>query len=155
MEGDPSLSIGPLKLWVTGRASIDSGRRWPSDIIAASFSLTTAKTEIIALEIEWTHVSELKAFVHDYASFQNKQDDFRLAFKPMSGCLWWYVSMSRKARIYPCSRMTIYYSEFQADALGFPQGERHRYWINLTEEELERLIQSCRTIIREYPERYS
>ena len=155
MNDSPTLSDGPLHLWAIGRASVDSARRWPSDILNVSFSLMTDTTRIIVQGVRLAHVDELRDFVKTYNQLEIQSGaDFRLEFKPLLGCLRWYISRSKKGGIFPQCRMTIYYSKFRRDTFNLPRGERHGYWINLTDDELAQLIQSCRNVIKMFPVRY-
>ena len=155
MNDNSNLSVGPLHLWGVSRASIDSSQRWPSDVLTTSFSLTTDTTKIILQDVRLADVKELKDFIRTYNQLEIQSGaDFRFEFKPVLSCLKWYFSRNKKGGIFPHSRMTIYYSEFRKDAFNLPQGERHGYWVNLTDDELADLIQSCRNIIQKFPERY-
>jgi hypothetical protein len=144
MEGEPSISIGPLKIWVLGRQFPDHQDYWDGNWLNCT-ALCEGAGSRVQVSGAFIHLGEIKKWREDLQEFHSKlEGSVELpTIEPTLG-------VKIKAQ-----KSSTGHLDCQVDITGEPIIERHHYLFDIDQSYLPGLSSQLAAILREYPIRGS
>jgi hypothetical protein len=140
MKGEPSIALGPLKIWVVGRPFPHAGDYWESnwlDVVARCEG-AGSRVEVAG---RFLHLGEVRTWKNDLASFQERLDG-QLDMATMEPTLKVAIrAKSSKTGHLDCT----------VALTGDHLTEEHRFALEIDQSYLPGLVRQLGAVLREYP----
>jgi hypothetical protein len=140
MNGEPSIALGPLKIWVTERPFPNSGDYWESNWLDV-----TARCEGVGSRVEvagrFLHLGEVRRWKNDLVAFQDRLSG-RVDLATMEPTLKVAVEAKNSKTGHLDCTVAI---------TGDHLSEEHRFSFGIDQSYLPGLLAQLGAVLREYP----
>ena len=140
MQEEPSISIGPLKIWISGRQFPDHQDYWDGNWLNAT-ALCEGEGSRVKLHGAFIHLGELQKWKEDLQQFQ----------RTLVGSVELPTIEPTLQIKFVARKSGTGHLDCEIELTGNHMSERHRFLFDIDQSYLPGLISQLSAVLREYP----